>query len=139
MLVQPYLMFEGRCEEAVEFYRRAVGAEVMTLMRYSQAPDPKACPSPTIDPQKVMHCCLRVGDSQVMMSDGMCSGTPSFKGINLSLTARDEAEAERLFQGLSDGGQVQMPMAPTFFAKRFGMVADRFGVGWMVISGPMGG
>ena len=132
MQVQPYLFFDGRCEEAVEFYRGALGAEVQMLMRYKESPEPEHLP-PGTQPDKVMHCCLRIGDASVMASDGMCQGQPSFQGFALSLTASDEAEAERLFGALADGGQVRMPLAKTFFSPRFGMVADRFGVPWMVI------
>jgi PhnB protein len=133
MQVQPYLFFDGRCEEAVEFYRSALGAEVVMLMRFKDSPDP---PPPGMVPpggeNKVMHAALRVGDATVLASDGRCSGQPSFQGFALSLTAANEAEANRLFASLAEGGQVQMPLAKTFFSPRFGMVADRFGVSWMV-------
>jgi PhnB protein len=134
MMVQPYLFFEGRCEEAVEFYRRALGAEVEMLMRIKDSPDPY--PPGMIPPgsgDKVMHVSFRIGDTTVMASDGTCNGKPSFQGFSLSLTARDAAEADRLFAALSDGGKVSMPLGKTFFSPRFGMVADRFGVSWMVI------
>lgn len=138
MQVQPYLFFEGRCEEAVEFYRSALGAEVESLMRFKESPEP---PSPDAcagngspDPDKVMHASFRIGDTVVMASDGMCSGKTSFQGISLSLSAPDDAAAERLFTALADGGKVQMPLGKTFFSSSFGMVADRFGVSWMVIA-----
>ena len=134
MLIQPYLMFEGRCEEAIEFYKKALGAEVVMLMRYKESPDPT--PPGMIPPgseNKVMHSSLRIGESIVMASDGGCGGKPTFQGITLSISARDAAEADRLFAALSDGGQVRMPIGKTFFSPRFGMVADKFGVGWMVI------
>lgn len=130
MQVQPYLQFEGRCEEAIAFYRRALGAEIEMLMRFKDAPDPNMTAPGTAE--KVMHASIRIGDSTVLASDGRCTGKPGFQGFALSLTAKSDAEAERLFGALADGGQVQMPMAKTFFASRFGMVADRFGVGWMV-------
>ena len=137
MLVQPYLFFDGRCEEAVEFYKGALGAEVATLMRFRDSPEP---PAPGMVPpgagDRVMHASLRIGDTTVMASDGRCQGRPSFQGFALSLTARDDAEAERLFAALAEGGQVQMPLAKTFFSSRFGMVADRFGVPWMVVVAP---
>ena len=135
MRVEPYLFFEGRCEEAIEFYRRALGAEVTALMRFKDSPEPP--PPGKVPPgsdNKVMHANFRIGDTTVMASDGMCSGKPSFQGISLSLDAASDAEAERLFAALADGGQVQMPLTKTFFASRFGMVADRFGVSWMVIA-----
>ncbi|MBI4580402.1 MAG: VOC family protein, partial [Planctomycetes bacterium] len=130
MQIQPYLFFDGRCEEAIEFYRTGLGAEVTMLMRFKDSPEPAAC-SPG-DPNKVMHASLRIGDSTVLASDGRCEGRPSFQGFSLSLTVTDEAEAERLFAAMADGGQVQMPLTKTFFASRFGMVADRFGVSWMI-------
>jgi PhnB protein len=134
MQVQPYLFFDGRCEEAIEFYKSKLGAKVEMLMRYKDSPEP---PQPGMVPpgsdSKVMHACLRIGDTAVMASDGNCAGKPSFQGFSLSITARDEAEAERRFAALSDGGQVRMPLTKTFFSPAFGMVADRFGVSWMVV------
>jgi PhnB protein len=134
MQIQPYLFFEGRCEEAIAFYRRALGAEVAMLMRYKDAPAP---PPPGMVPpgseNKVMHAALNVGGAVVMASDGRCRGKPSFQGFSLSIATRDEAEAKRMFGALADGGQVRMPLAKTFFSRCFGMVADRFGVTWMVI------
>jgi PhnB protein len=137
MQVQPYLFFEGRCEEAIQFYRQALGAETEAVMRYQDSPQP--CPEGMIPPgseHKVMHAALRIGATTVMMSDGRCSGSPDFRGIALTLDAADDAEAKRLFNGLSDGGQVTMPLGRTFFAASFGMVTDRFGVPWMVIHHP---
>ena len=137
MQVQAYLFFNGRCEEAVEFYKKTLGAEVQMLMRYKDSPDP---PPPGMVPpgseNKVMHTSFRIGDSTVMASDGQCQGQPSFQGFSLSLTVPNNSEAERLFAALGDGGQVQMPLTKTFFSSRFGMVADRFGVSWMVIINP---
>jgi PhnB protein len=134
MHVQPYLFFDGRCEEALEFYKSALGAELVMLMRFRDSPDP---PPPGMVPPgsegKVMHASFRVGDTEVLASDGRCQGRPSFQGISLSLTVPDEATADWLFAALADGGQVQVPLGKTFFSPRFGMVADRFGVGWMVI------
>jgi len=134
MLVQPYLFFDGRCEEAITFYRRALGAEVVMLMRYRDCPD---SPPPGVvaagSADKVMHASLRIGETTVMASDGRCQGQPSFQGFSLSITAANEAEADRVFAALSDGGTVSMPLGKTFFSPRFGMVTDRFGVGWMVL------
>jgi PhnB protein len=132
MQVQPYLFFDGRCEEAIEFYRRALGAEVTMLMRFKDSPEPYQTPPGKDD--KVMHACFRIGDTAVMASDGQCQGKPSFQGFSLSVTSASEADADRLFTALAEGGQVQMPLTKTFFASRFGMVADRFGVSWMVIA-----
>ena len=134
MQVQPYLFFDGRCEEALEFYKSALGAKVEMLMRFKDNPEPQANPTGAED--KVMHTSFRIGETTVMASDGRCLGKPSFQGFALSLTAANDAEAERLFAALADGGKVQMPLAQTFFSSRFGMVADRFGVPWMVVVGP---
>ena len=133
MQVQPYLFFEGRTEEAIEFYRSAVDAQVDMLMRFKESPEP---PKPGMVPpgsdNKIMHASFRIGDTMVMASDGNCSGKPNFQGFSLSITVPDEAAAERTFAALGKGGQVQMPLSKTFFSPRFGMVADRFGVGWMI-------
>ena len=134
MLLQPYLFFDGRCEEAIEFYRSKLGAEVTMLMRFKDSPEPPqpGCVPPGAE-NKVMHSSFRIGDSTVMASDGRCTGQPSFQGFSLSLTVSSEAEADRLFNAIADGGQVQMPLNKTFFSPRFGMVADRFGVSWMIV------
>lgn len=134
LTLQPYLFFAGRCEEAIEFYRKALGAQVGALMRFKDSPEPAMCPPGAAD--KVMHTSFRIGDTTVMASDGHCEGAPNFQGFALSLAVRDEAEAERFFAALADGGHVQMPLAKTFFSPRFGMVADRFGVSWMIIVAP---
>ena len=131
MQVQPYLFLEGRCDEAIAFYRGALGAEVTMLMRFKESPDPAMVAPGTGD--KVMHASVRIGETTVLASDGECGGRPSFQGFALSLTVPTEAEAERLFAVLGDGGQVQMPMTKTFFSPRFGMLADRFGVSWMIL------
>jgi PhnB protein len=134
MQVQAYLNFDGRAEEAIEVYRKALGAEVLMLMRFKECPEtPKPGTTSPGTENKIMHSCLRIGDTQVMASDGYCKGKPSFQGISLSLTVANEAEADRKFAALADGGQVQLPLTKTFFSPRFGMVADRFGVSWMVI------
>jgi PhnB protein len=133
MSVQPYLNFDGRCEEAVEFYRRALGAEVTALMRFRESPEPH--PPGTVPPgaeNKVMHASFRIGETTVMASDCHCQGRPSFQGFSLALAAPNVAEAERLFAALADGGQVQMPLTKTFWSPSFGVVTDRFGVSWMV-------
>jgi PhnB protein len=140
MQIQPYLFFNGRCEEAIEFYKNALGAEVMMLMRFKDNPEPPgpddACrPAPGTE-DKIMHASIRIGDSVIMASDGECKGQSSFQGVSLSLTVPDAAEADRLFAALSEGGQVQMPLMTTFFSPRFGMVADQFGVSWMIYVAP---
>jgi PhnB protein len=131
MKVQPYLFFDGRCEEAINFYRRALGAEVVMLSRFKDNPQPAMNPPGAGD--KVMHARFRIGDTTVLASDGRCLGKPTFQGFSLTLSVNSEAEADRLFAALGDGGQVQMPLTQTFFSPRFGMVADRFGVSWMII------
>ncbi len=139
MQVQPYIFFEGRCEEAVNFYKTALKAEVTMLMRYKDNPEPQSTgdgcgPNATnIPPDSVMHASFKIGDTEVMASDGMASGKPEFKGITLSLNPATEAEAKKLFEALGMGGQVQLPMTKTFFSPCFGMVADKFGVSWMVV------
>ena len=129
-----YLFFNGRCEEAIEFYRKALGAEVGMLMRFRDSPEP---PQPGMHPpgseNKVMHASLRIGENMVMASDGRCTGKLNFDGFALSLRVKTEVEADRFFASLADGGMVQMPLARTFFSPRFGMVADRFGVLWMIL------
>ena len=137
MLIQPYLFFDGRCEEAIEFYGSKLGAKVTMLMRFSESPEPH--PPGMVSPgseNKIMHSTFSIGDTNIMASDGNCKGKPSFQGFSLSLTTADEAEAGRLFAALGDGGQVQLPLAKTFFSPSFGMVADRFGVSWMIIVVP---
>jgi PhnB protein len=131
MQVQPYLFFDGRCDEALEFYKKAIGAKVDMLMRFKDAPDQSMISPGSHD--KVMHAAVHIGETQVLMSDGRCLGKPNFQGFALTISAPDTAEAERRFTALAEGGQVQMPLAETFFASRFGMLADKFGVGWMIM------
>ena len=132
--IHPYLFFDGKCDEALAFYRTAIGAEVDMLMRFKESPEPAMTPPGAGD--KVMHASFRVGGTTVMASDGRCEGQPSFQGFALSLTVPSEAEADRLFNALVDGGQVHLPLTKTFFSPRFGMLADRFGVSWMVYVTP---
>jgi PhnB protein len=134
MQVQPYLFLEGRCEEALEFYRQAAGAEVLTLMRFKDSPDPAMVMPGAED--KILHAMFRVGESTLLASDGRCHGAATFQGFALSLTVPDETEAERRFAALSAGGQVVMPLMKTFFSPSFGMITDRFGVSWMVYVAP---
>jgi len=135
--VEPYLFFDGRCDEALEFYRRTLRAEVTMLMRFKESPEPhQPGMIPPGSENKVMHASFRIGDTTLMASDGRCLGKPTFQGFSLSLSVPNNAEAERLFAALGDGGQVQMPLAKTFFSSRFGMVADRFGVSWMIVVAP---
>ena len=130
-IVQPYLFFEGRCEEALNFYRTALGAEVTMLMRFKDSPDPGMC-QPGSE-EKVMHASFRIGETILMASDGRCDEPMAFKGFSLSITVQTEAEADRLFNALADGGQMMMPLTKTFYSPRFGMTTDRFGVLWMIM------
>jgi PhnB protein len=135
MQVQSYLFFNGRTEEALEFYRSKLGAEVLMMMRFKDSPEPsqEGCAGPGAA-DKIMHSSFRIGDTEVMASDGMHpDGKTNFQGFSLALTARDEAEAGRLFTALADGGQVQMPLGKTFFSPSFGVLTDRFGISWMVV------
>jgi PhnB protein len=131
MQVQPYLFFDGRCDEALDFYKKAIGADVKMLMRFKDAPDQSMVSPDSRD--KVMHAQMQIGDTTVLASDGRCLGKPNFQGFSLAVSAKSEAEAEKMFSALGEGGQVTMPMAKTFFSPRFGMLADKFGVGWMVL------
>ena len=135
MQIQPYIFFDGRCEEAIEYYRSALGAEVTMLMRFRENPNPPEHGT-TPPGDKVMHASFRIGETTVLASDGRCGGRPIFQGVSLSLTVSDDAGAERLFASIADGGQVQQPLIKTFFSSRFGMVTDRFGVPWMVSVAP---
>ena len=142
MNVQPYLYFGGKSEEAIEFYKGAVGAKVEMLMRFKDNPDFKSnaasdpgC-APNDNPEAIMHSCFKLGDQRVMASDGYAKGNPEFKGFCLSLSVKTEAEADTLFGALGDGGKVEMPLGKTFFSPKFGMVQDKFGVGWMVLVSP---
>ena len=132
--IQPYLMFEGRCDEAIEFYKGALGAKLEFVLRNDETPEPP--PAGMLPPgseRKICHAEISIGASRIMLSDGMCGGTPSFGGFSLSIPVADEAAARRTFDALAAGGQVRMPLGKTFFSPCFGMVQDRFGVGWMVI------
>lgn len=139
MQVQPYIFFEGRCEEALNFYKTALNVEITLMMRYKENPEPKAAGGghgpdmSKIKGDNIMHASFKLGDTEVMASDGMASGKPEFKGVTLSLNPATEAEARRIFSGLSEGGKVNMPLSKTFYSPCFGMVADKFGVSWMVM------
>jgi PhnB protein len=136
MAIQPYLFFEGRTEEALEFYKKALGAEVQAILRYKDGPAEAKAPDGSSPPgDKVMHSAALIGGSLVMASDGFCSGKPNFAGFSLSFEAKDEADAKKRFDALAAGGKVGMPLGETFFAKSFGMVTDKFGLGWMIIAG----
>lgn len=137
MNVTPYLFFDGRCEDAIAFYRSVFGAELKMLMRFRESPDP--IPEGMLPPgheDKVMHAELRVGESVIMMSDGSRAEAPKFAGFSLAYSVPDVETAERLFATLAHDGEVQMPMAETFWSPRYGAVVDRFGVSWMIMAEP---
>lgn len=136
MFIQPYLYFNGQCEEALNFYRDTLDAEVTVLMRFKENPDPQACVNmPPGSDEKVMHANVQIRDTQIMASDGDCNGKlPKYDGFSLTLNVAGVEEAEKTYNALAKGGQVQIPLMETFFADRFGMVADRFGVPWIVIA-----
>ena len=137
MRVQTYLYFDGRCEEAINFYRQAIGAQDVMLMRFRDSPEtPDQSSMPPGFEDKIMHSCFRIGDTEIMASDGFCAGKPDFQGFALSLITADVPEAEEKFNRLAEGGEVKMPLAETFFSPRFGMVTDRFGVLWNVLAEP---
>jgi PhnB protein len=133
MPIQPYLFFNGKCDEAIEFYRQALGAEVTMLMRYQDAPEP---PPPGMLPpgseNKVMHANIKIGDATILASDGHCTGATKFEGFSLTIVLSDQADAKRKFEALSASGKVQMPLTKTFYSPCFGMLTDKFGVGWMI-------
>lgn len=136
MRTTPYLFFNGRTQEALDFYRRAIGAEIVMAMRFGEAPEKAPMPVPD---DKIMHAALRIGGTEIFLSDGDCSGTaPRFEGVSIALSVASEAEADRVFNALAEGGQVRMPLGKTFWSPRFGMCADRFGLGWMVMVDPQG-
>ena len=138
-IIQPYLFFNGTCEQAVEFYRTALGAQVEMVMRYKDSPEPP--PPGSVPPgfeNKIMHSSFRIGETTVMASDGCSAESSGFKGFSLSLSVPNEADADRAFNALANGGQVQMPLGKTFWSPRFGMVQDRFGIGWMISVMPSG-
>lgn len=139
MQLQPYLFFDGRCEEALEFYKKALSAEVTMLMRIKESPEPQ--PAGVVPPgcgHKVLHSNVRIGDVEFMASDGHCKGNPKFQGFSLSLILPDQAQADRAFAALAEHGKVDMPLAKTFWSPRFGMLTDRFGVQWMITVPPQG-
>ena len=136
IVVQPYLFFDGKCEEAIQFYQHALGAKLNMQMRFKDSPEPPSPGCAPADTNKIMHAQFQIGDTEVMASDGRGSGNPKFEGFSLSLSLPTEAEVERAFQALAEGGAIQMPLGKTFFSARFGMVTDRFGVMWMVMVTP---
>ncbi len=139
MLVQPYVFFEGRCEEALDFYAKAIDAKIEMKMKYSESPGGSGSRPPGLpagSDNKIMHAAFKVGDSLVMASDGMCSGETGFKGVALTISMDDQASVRRMFEALAQGGQVHMPLEKTFYSPLFGVVADKFGLSWMLMANP---
>lgn len=136
MTIHPYLFFDGRCEEAIEFYKKAAGAKVEMLMRFKDSPEKSPAQCAPGNEDKVMHASLRIGDAQIMCSDGHAQGKPEFKGFSLAMSVGTEAEADKLFAALGAGGQVLQPLTRTFFSPKFGMIGDKFGVMWMIMVDP---
>ncbi|MDD5139024.1 MAG: VOC family protein [Verrucomicrobiales bacterium] len=135
-IIQPYLFFDGKCEAALEFYKKALGANVNMLLRFKDSPEPPKPGCTPADTNKVMHAQFQIGETVVMASDGRATGNPKFEGFALSLTVKTEAEADQAFNALANGGKIEMPLAKTFFSARFGMVEDKFGVFWMILVTP---
>lgn len=133
--IQPYLFFRGRCEEAIEFYKKALGAKVGMVMRFKDNPDrpPPGVVPPSLD-ERIMHASIEIDDAMIMMSDGMKEGGPAFGSMSLSLGVRNPQDVDRYFNALAEGGEVEMPLSKPFFAERFGSVKDKFGVSWMIIA-----
>ena len=135
MQAQPYVFFNGKCEEALEFYKQALGAKVEMMMRFSEAPEkPQPGMVPPGSENKIMHAAFKVGDTQILASDGHADGKPVFQGFGLAISVANDAEAAKLFNAVGKGGKVQAPLGKTFFASSFGMVTDKFGVLWMVLA-----
>ncbi|HUB88043.1 MAG TPA: VOC family protein [Verrucomicrobiae bacterium] len=135
-IVQPYVFFDGKCEEAIEFYKKNLGATVIMLMRYKDSPEPQPPGCGPTDSNKVMHAQFQIGETTILASDGRATGNPKFEGFALALSVKTEADADKAFNALANGGEIQMPLAKTFFSAKFGMVKDKFGVFWMVLVTP---
>jgi len=135
-IVQSYLFFDGKCEEAIEFYKNALGATVNMLMRFKDSPEPPPPGCGPTDANKVMHAQFQIGETVIMASDGRATGNPKFEGFALALTVPTEADVDKAFNALAKGGRVEQPLAKTFFSAKFGMVVDKFGVFWMVMVAP---
>ena len=133
MQIQAYLSFEGRAQEALDFYKKALGAKEGMIMRFKDAPPETQANMTRGSADKIMHMSFTIGDTELMGSDGYCTGKPNFQGMSLTYNAKDAVDAEKIFKALGDGGEVKMPLNKTFFSPAFGMLADKFGVGWMVI------
>jgi PhnB protein len=135
MYIQPYLFFDGRCQEALDYYVSALGAKVEMAMKFKDSPEPPDQKMAQVSGDNIMHASFRIGDSVIMASDGFGKGKPVFQGVSLSLAVNSVADADRYFSALAKGGTIQQPLTKTFFAPSFGMVTDKFGVPWMVIAG----
>ena len=134
MIVQPYAMFQGKCDEAIEFYKKALDAHSVTVMRFKDNPDPPPGGTPPEMQDKVMHAEMKIGETTIMLSDGMCTGKLGVVNMVLTISVADDAEAQKRFKALSEGGEIRQPLIKTFFATSFGMLTDKFGVGWMILA-----
>lgn len=141
MQVQTYLFFNGRCEEALGFYREKLGAEMISMTRFKDmpqdesAPPSENCPGPTSElAEKIMHAEFRLGDVTLFASDGMEQSDPKFEGFSITMSVAKDDEAKRFFDLLAEEGAIIMPLTPMFFASLFGIVTDKFGVSWMILS-----
>ena len=131
MKVQAYVTFDGRCEEALEFYKKSIGAVVTGLMRWKDSQD-KDMRGPPGYEEKIMNASFRIGETELMADDGMGEKPAEFKGMTLAIEVADDAEAKRVFTALGEGGSITMPLMKTFWTSSFGMLTDKFGVPWMV-------
>ncbi|HEU5080977.1 MAG TPA: VOC family protein [Opitutaceae bacterium] len=136
LTLNAYLNFDGRCEEALNFYQKELGAKVTMLMRFKDSPEPADPSCGPIQPDKVMHCSFTIGESVIMASDCNAQGKVKFEGFSLAVAAPDEATVRKMFNALANGGQVCMPLDKTFFSPLFGVVSDKFGVSWMIMVQP---
>lgn len=130
--ISPYLIFEGRCQEALDFYQKAIGAKIGMVLRFKDSPEPPSGDCGGGNPNAIMHSSFQIGESTILASDGRCQSAAKFEGFSLSYTVKSEAEAKQKFDALVEGGQVIMPLTKTFFSPSFGMLTDKFGVSWMI-------
>src|SRR3569832_1454200 len=134
-MLDSYIFFDGTCAAAMRFYERVTGGKLTAMLKYSESPDPKTCPPGSDD--RIMHASLVIDGRNLMASDSPAGQHKPMQGFSLALYYDNPEEGKRKFDMLADGGSVVMPFGPTFWAKGFGMVTDKFGTPWMVNSGSM--
>ncbi|WP_250124683.1 VOC family protein [Chroococcidiopsis sp. CCMEE 29] len=133
MKLNPYLMFNGQCEAAFKFYEQCLGGKITTMMPYGESPEPLMTDQLTPEwRNKIMHVSLTIGDQELMGSDSPPEYDEEAKGFSVSISLNDPIEGERIFNTLAENGTVRMPFQQTFWAYRFGMLVDRFGIPWMI-------